>query len=97
MLVLCLTAVVIRKMCEDSKVSARFPLRTAPESTEKFPFRNLKYYVNPEDEDEVKEKPEIPTLGYMAQKSIDFLESTGRKPNLQNVPWFREAGNNGKR
>lgn len=84
-------------MCEEYKIIAKFPLRTAPEIDGKFPFRNLKYYVNDgKDGDEMEAKPKIPTLGYMAQKSIDFLESTGRKPNLQIVPWFRAAVNNRK-
>lgn len=76
---------------ESGKVCARFPLRKAPESTEKFPFRDMKYYINPEDV-EVKTKLRAPRMGYVAQRSIEYLESTGRKPDLQNVPWFKAAG-----
>lgn len=80
-------------MSENSEVedsgsfSPRFPLRKAPESTEKFPFRDMKYYTNPEDS-EVKTKLKTPRFGYVAQLSIQHLESTGRKPELKNVPWL---------
>lgn len=81
-------------MSENSEVedsgsfsSRRFPLKKAPESTEKFPFRDMKYYTNPEDS-EVKTKLKTPRFGYVAQLSIHHLESTGRKPELKNVPWL---------
>lgn len=83
-------------MCENSDrdvSSKRFPLRTPPESTERFPFRDLKYYTNPqeEEEEEMKSRVKSPRLGYMAQRSIEYLESTGRKPDLHYVPWFKGA------
>lgn len=57
---------------------------------ENFPFRDLKYYTTPED-DEGKTRRKEPRFGYMAQRSVEYLESTGRKPNLQYVPWFKGA------
>lgn len=78
-------------MCENSdRDVGKFPFRTPPESTAKFPFRNLKYYTSPED-DEWRTRMKVPRLGYMAQRSLDYLESTGRKPDLQNVSWFKGA------
>lgn len=77
-------------MSENSEVedsgsfSPTFPLRKAPESTEKFP---MKYYTNPEDS-EVKTELKTPRFGYVAQLSIQHLEATGRKPELKNVPWL---------
>lgn len=68
----------------------RFPFRKVPQTADKFPFRDVKHYINPED-DEVNSKVKAPRFGYVAQRSINYLESTGRKPNLQNVPWFRGA------
>lgn len=85
-----------RKIDGSNKNSLRFPLKKAPESTDKFPFRDLKHYTNPED-DEVKTKRNSPRFGYVAQRSLNHLEATGRKPDLQNVPWFRAAGNSEKR
>jgi len=66
------------------------------ESSERFPFRNAKYYTNPEDE-EVKARLKVPRMGYVAQRSIEYLESTGRKPELQNVSWLAAASEKGKR
>lgn len=89
-------------MCEQSAIDGdkgsqqKFPWRKVPESADKFPFRDTKYYINPVD-DEVKAERRAPRMGYVAQRSIDHLESTGRKPDLKNVPWFRAAGSNGRR
>lgn len=71
------------------KNSPRFPFRKVPQTADKFPFRDVKHYINPED-DEVNSKVKILRFGYVAQRSINYLESTGRKPNLD-VPWFKGA------
>lgn len=80
-------------MCEHeehkTKTSALFPLRNAPETPGKFPFRDMKYYLDPVPaaEEQVKVAPKKPRFGYVAQRSIQFLEASGRKPNLENVMW----------
>jgi hypothetical protein len=82
-------------MCErDSTTDMRFPLKQAPENYEKFPFRDAKFYTLTAD---VKAEPKQPRMGYVAQLSLEFLEATGRKPALQNVPWLEAASNKGKR
>jgi hypothetical protein len=83
-------------MCEHSETNTRFPLKQAPENYMKFPFRDPKYYTIPNDSD-VNAKLSEPRMGYVAQLSIGFLEATGRKPELQNVPWLEAASNKGKR
>lgn len=83
-------------MCEHeehkTKTSAQFPFRRAPEIPGKFPFRDVKYYLDPVPDGElegrqVKVAPKKPRFGYVAQRSIRFLEATGRKPDLENVMW----------
>lgn len=78
----------IFKMEESEKGTRRFPLRTAPVEDEKFPFRDVRHYNSSVDAGEVNSKPKVPKLGYLAQRSVRYLEATGRKPELQNVPWF---------
>lgn len=83
---------------EIGKSDLKFPSRKVPEVSDKFPFRDLKYYTNPEDQDvKTVSVNKTPKMGYVAQLSINHLESTGRNINLQNVPWFRTSRNNGKR
>lgn len=84
-------------MEDDSPKSPRFPLKRTPEETpDRFPFTKQKYYINPQDE-RVETCVKPTRMGYMAQRSIHHLESTGRKPILVNVPWFTAAQSNGKR
>ena len=92
-------------MCEDSrlaqcvpasKVELKFPLRQSPEAEGKFPYRNSEYYATEGTGDE-KAKTKTSRLGFVAQRSVDYLESTGRKLNLENVPWFKAAHGGGKR
>lgn len=94
-----------REMCEASrvdqcvqstKVELKFPFRKAPDDEGKFPFRNLKYYTS-DRAGEARVEAKTRRLGYVAQRSINFLESTGRKPNLENVLWFKAAHGGGKR
>lgn len=85
-------------MCEESKMGEsekvpRFPLRKAPEVEGKFPFRDVRYYNN-YDDNEVKSKVKVPRLGYLADLSIEYLKATGRKPELRNVPWFTTPESN---
>lgn len=84
-------------MCEASECKVKtfplFPLRKAPEDSGKFPFRDMKYYSNPEPEEcEVKVATKTPRFGYVAQRSIEFFEATGRKPKLENVMWPTRKG-----
>jgi hypothetical protein len=80
------------EMCENT----RFPLRKTPENYDKFPFRDAKFYTLPEAGD-MNAKQRTPRMGYVAQLSLEFLEATGRKPELENVPWLEAASNKGKR
>jgi len=71
------------KMCgkdDEGKVPQLFPFRRAPESQDKFPFRDLSLYTNPSYQHHFKQQPR--TLGYLSQISIQHLESTGRKPDI---------------
>lgn len=83
-------------MCEQSTIAdggrnlPMFPLLKAPEATDKFPFRDMKHYINPVDEPKAERR--TPRIGYMAQLSIKHFESTGRKPALEHVPWWRTIG-----
>ena len=83
-------------MCENTEIHARFPLKKMPENYDKFPFHDPKFYTNPQTAD-VKTVPKTPNMGYVAQISLNFLEATGRKPELENVPWLEAASNKGKR
>lgn len=83
-------------MCENNETFARFPLRKMPESHEKFPFKDPKYYTAPTT-DSVHANHSQVRMGYMAQLSLEFLEATGRKPDLENVPWLEAASNKAKR
>lgn len=83
-------------MGESEKKCRQFPLRKAPETEGKFPFRDVRYYNSFEDS-EVKTKPKVPRLGHLAQRSISYLEATGRKPEMLNVPWFTTPERHGKR
>lgn len=83
-------------MCEHeehkTKTSVQFPLRRAPEIPGKFPFRDMKYYLDPVPGEELeagqaKVALKKPRFGYVAQRSIQFLEASGRKPDLENVMW----------
>lgn len=88
-------------MCERSTIDdggrnpPMFPLKKAPQTTDKFPFRDVKHYINPVDE-EVKAKWRT-RIGYVAQMSINHFESTGRKPALEHVPWWRTIGTTARR
>lgn len=83
-------------MCENTEIHARFPLRKTPENYDKFPFQNPNFYTNPQTTD-VSVVPRTLKMGYVAQISLNFLEATGRKPELENVPWLEAASNKGKR
>lgn len=84
------------EMCETSKTESRFPLQKAPENhSGKFPFMDSRFYMFP-DSDENQNMKEV-RMGYVAQLSLEFLESTGRKPELENVPWLEAASSKGKR
>ena len=64
-----------------------FPLTRAPHVGDKFPFRNTYLYTSGEHH----VKPNEISFGQTAQQSLTHLEATGRKPNLQRVPWFRST------
>jgi hypothetical protein len=83
-------------MCESYKTVERFPLRKTPENHQKFPFKDTKYYTEPAA-DNVHANHSGVRMGYVAQLSLEFLEATGRKPDLENVPWLEAASNKGKR
>jgi hypothetical protein len=83
-------------MCDNNETTARFPLRKTPESYEKFPFTDTKYYTEATVVN-VHANQRRPRMGYVAQLSLEYLEATGRKPDLENVPWLEAASNKGKR
>lgn len=67
-----------------TKTLTLFPLRKAPVTPGKFPFRDLKYYLNSalSEEEQVKVSPKKPRFGYMPQHSIQLLEASRCKPDL---------------
>lgn len=85
-------------------VKKTFPLTKPPQRDDKFPFQNTHLYTTngeyeEEEEEEIKVKKEEEeksnekrrTFGFTAQQSLTYLEATGRKLNLQHVPWFRST------
>jgi hypothetical protein len=65
-----------------------FPLKKPPEFADKFPFHDIQLYTNPHN---LASSSSDDKLGYIAEKSLKHLEATGRKPDLQRVPWFRST------
>lgn len=74
----------------DSKQIQRFPMRKANTVDGKFPLREY----NISEDREVKSKVKVPRLGYLANRSIQYLKATGRTPELRNVPWFTTPESN---
>ncbi|CRK91137.1 CLUMA_CG004823, isoform A [Clunio marinus] len=59
-----------------------FPLTKAVRNDEKFPFRSIKHYTNPNDSEPDSFEVMKSRMGYTAQKSIERLERMGRKPAI---------------
>lgn len=72
----------------EMEVSKTFPIKKPPELDNKFPFRNLELYKNLDCAKTLEKQKEI---GFIAEQSLKHLEATGRKPDLQRVPWFRST------
>lgn len=90
---------------KENENSQKFPLRITPEVTDKFPFRDLRLYTENFDvaqEMSRKRSEEVAVKnlsrseyrrGSTAQRSLERLRASGRKIDLNYVPWFRPVWN----